>query len=62
LINLRLRELGKSQRWLANELNINESAVSKYVRGKTTPKKSLQEKLFRIFDLPYNTLDDLLEN
>src|SRR3989338_4118862 len=58
LINLRLKELGKSQKWLANELNITESATSRYVSGKTTPKRSLQEKLFRILRFPYNTLDD----
>src|SRR3989344_3221800 len=62
LINLRLKELGKSQKWLANELNITESATSRYVSGKTTPKRSLQEKLFRILRFPYNTLDDLLED
>ena len=29
--------------------------------GKTTPRKSLQEELFNTLELPYNTLDDLLE-
>jgi len=61
LIKQRLTELGKTQKWLAEQLGITEGPVSRYISGRTTPKKSLQEKLFRALEVPYHTLDDLLE-
>jgi len=61
LIRKRLRELDKSQRWLAKQLGITEGAVSRYVSGKNIPKKNLQPKLFETLDVPYKTIDDLLE-
>ncbi len=62
LIEQRLAELVKTQKWLAQQLGVTEGAVSRYLSGKTRPKKSLQENLFEILELPYQTLDDLVEN
>lgn len=53
--------LGRTQRKVAKELGVNESAVSRYVHGWTTPRKSLQKKLFKILQLPYKTIDDILD-
>ena len=61
LIQQRLTELRQTQKWLAEKLEITEGAVSRYISGKTTPRKSLQERLFNALGLPYKTLDDLLE-
>src|SRR3989344_2921007 len=57
LIKIRLDELGKTQRQVSNELGITESAVSRYISGRCTPRRSLQEKFFEILGLPYRTLD-----
>lgn len=59
LLKRRLVELKRSQVWLSRQLEITQGAVSRYVAGKTTPKKSLQKKLFDTLGLPYETLDDL---
>ncbi|HZX12397.1 MAG TPA: helix-turn-helix transcriptional regulator [Candidatus Nanoarchaeia archaeon] len=61
LIRQRLVELGKTQKWLAEQLGIAESSVSKYMGGRTTPRKSLQERLFNALQVEYKTLNDLVE-
>ena len=50
------------QKWLAYELEVTEGAVSRYASGKTTPRKSLQERLFEALELPYKTIDDFLQD
>jgi len=60
LVQQRLVELVQTQRWLAEQLGITQGAVSRYISGKTTPRKSLQEDLFNTLDLPYQTLDDIV--
>ncbi len=62
LIQYSLGELDKNQLWLSERLGISESAVSRYTSGETTPRASLQKKLFRVLNLPYKTLDDILKN
>ena len=61
LIKKGLKRLGKPQRWLAEQLGITGSAISRYASGITTPRKSLQAKLFEVLELPYSTIDDLLK-
>ena len=61
LIKQRLAELGKSQKWLSIQLRITEGAVSRYLSGRTTPRRNLQERLFETLELPYQTLEDLVE-
>lgn len=59
LIKGKLAELGKSQRWLSEQLGVSTGAVSKYAYGRATPSDQVQKKMFEVFDLPYETLDDL---
>ena len=61
LIKQRLIELGKTQRWLAQELGTTESSVSEYITGKSIPRQNMQKSLFETLRLPYQTLDDLLK-
>ena len=61
LIKTRLAELDRTQRWLAKQLGITEGAISRYISGRTTPRRSLQERLFETLELSYQTLDDLLD-
>lgn len=61
LIQQRLSKLEHTQRWLAEQLGITEGAVSRYISGKTTPRKSLQKRLFDALELPYQTLDDIFK-
>ncbi len=62
LIKDQLTKLGISQKRLAIELGITEGAISRYASGRTTPRKDLQPKLFEVLKLPYQTIDDLLED
>ncbi|MDP3727934.1 MAG: helix-turn-helix transcriptional regulator, partial [bacterium] len=61
LVKRRLKELGKNQSWLAEELGISRQVISYYVKGKSIPKGDILEKLYSSLDVPYKTLDDLLE-
>ncbi|MDP6548117.1 MAG: helix-turn-helix transcriptional regulator [Candidatus Woesearchaeota archaeon] len=61
LIRRKLKELGKNQSWLAEEIGVTRQTVSLYVKGKTVPKDDLLQKLYSSLDVPYGTLDDLLE-
>ena len=62
LITRRLKELGKNQSWLAEEIGVTRQAVSLYVKGRTTPTNDLLQKLYSSLDVTYETLDDLLED
>jgi len=62
LIKRELTRMGKSQGWLAEQLGVTGGAVSRYVSGRTTPRKNLHQKLLEVLELPYQCLDDLLEH
>mgnify|MGYP001603000995 CR=1 FL=1 len=62
LIKRRLGKLNKTQRWLSGRLGITEGTVSRYLSGKTTPRRGLQQRLFEELGLNYKTLDELLED
>ena len=62
LIKRRLGELGKTQKWLSGQLGITDVAVSRYLSGKTTPRRILQERLFKELGLDYERLDALLKD
>jgi hypothetical protein len=60
ILKQRLDEIGMTNSWLAEQLGITEGAVSRYLHAKTTPRFSRQEEIFRLLDLPYKTIDDVL--
>ena len=62
LIQKRLKELGKNQSWLAEKMGVTHQTVSLYVKGRSTPTDDLLKRLYSSLDVPYKTLDDLLEN
>ena len=61
LIKSKLKELGKSQNWLAKELCITKQAVSQYVHGESFPKEEIQEKLDRILLMSKDNLEGRVE-
>ena len=61
LITRRLEELGRNQSWLADEIGVTRQTVWSYVKGRSTPKDDLLKRLYSSLDVPYETLDDLLE-
>jgi len=61
LIKKRLKELGKNQSWLAREMDIAEPTVSSYVQCRNFPREDLRERLYFSLEVPYKTLDDLLD-
>ena len=70
LIGIGLTSIDKDQNWLAEELEITPGIVSRYSSGKTLPRRSLQPKFFEslglgyktVDEIPYKTLNDLIEN
>jgi len=61
LIKRRLKELGKNQSWLSKQIGVPGESVSKYVQGKYIPNDRVLERLYSTLEVPYQTLDDLLE-
>ncbi len=61
LIRDRLKELGKNQSWLSLQIDVSRESVSNYVKGECMPKREILEKLFSALQVPYHTLDDVLE-
>jgi predicted transcriptional regulator len=61
LIRERLIELDESQWWLAKQIGKSQPSVYGYASGKTLPKKDTLKKIFEVLELPYETLDDLLD-
>jgi len=56
-----LEKKNKNQIWLAEELGISNQTVSNYINGINLPKKEYQQRLFEALDLPYQSIDDLIE-
>lgn len=56
-----LKERGR-QAWLAREVNIHEKEVFLYKNGSKIPNKELLGQIFNALNLPYKTLDDILQN
>ena len=65
MIDNRLKELGRNQSWLAEQLGVSKQAVSLYVQGKSKPKGEKLDKLFGVLNINNmgrpKILDDLLE-
>ncbi len=61
LIVTRLKELGRNQSWLAREIKVTRQAVSLYAQGRSVPTEDLLESLYFFLDIPYKTVDHLLE-
>ncbi|MBI2151197.1 hypothetical protein HYU21_00535 [Candidatus Woesearchaeota archaeon] len=61
LINNRLKELNKTQLWLAGELGVTPQAVCKYAKGTSLPKANILSSIFYTLKVPYKTIDDLIE-
>lgn len=61
LIINRLKREKKNSSWLAEQLGVTRQSVDLYKRGKSIPKKATLEKLFSVLELPYRSIDDLLE-
>jgi hypothetical protein len=57
----RLRILGRSEYWLAQQLGLTEKAVYNYTQGYSIPKRPNLESMFQLLQVEYKTLDDLLQ-
>ncbi len=60
LIRQKLRELGESQQWLAEQLGIAKSCVSNYAQGKLIPRQERLKKLYAVLGISRGTLEDRL--
>jgi transposase len=62
LIERRLKELRKNQSWLSWQIGVSRETASIYTHGKSIPNKKRLERLFSALDVPYRTMEDLLED
>ena len=60
LINQRLGELGKTQKWLAEGIGVIKPTVSLYAAGREFPSDSILDRLFVELKLDFKILDYLL--
>lgn len=51
-----LKERGKTNKWLATELNVTEAAISNIVRGKNYPTYDLLERMAEVLEVKVATL------
>lgn len=51
-----LKERGKTNKWLATELNVTEVAISNIVRGKNYPTYDLLERMAELLEVKMSTL------
>jgi transcriptional regulator with XRE-family HTH domain len=51
-----LKERGKTAKWLANELQVTEVAISNIVRGKNYPTYDLLERMAQVLNVKLSTL------
>lgn len=56
-----LRETKKTARELAREVGVTGQAIQEHKKGNVLPKENLQEKIFQALNMPYKTLDDVLQ-
>ena len=61
LIQMRLEHRGQSLQWLADELGVNRTTALRYSQGTRFPPVDVQEKIFQKLELPYKTIDDIIE-
>lgn len=58
IINARLsdeiRNTGKTQKWIATQLNINQSNISDYITGRSLPALDTFSDLCQLLDLDAN--------
>ena len=54
-----LKTKGIKQVWIANKLGVSEVTVSKWVSGRSVPKKAHLEKLSQLLDVPVKTMVNL---
>jgi len=58
LIKKRLKEIGKKEYWLADQLGVNKNTVYSYISGTNKPAYRFQKKLFELLGLPYQTIEE----
>ncbi len=58
----KLQQLHKTQQWLAANLEISHAAVSRYASGQTLPKRKYEKAIFELLEVPYKTLDELIQH
>ncbi|MDD5192765.1 MAG: helix-turn-helix transcriptional regulator [Candidatus Nanoarchaeia archaeon] len=57
-----LEGVDENYSWLAKQLGILRASVSQYVNFKAIPSPEIQEKIFKIFNLPYRSIDDAVNS
>jgi len=58
MIKKRLKEIGKKEKWLADQLGVSKNAVNSYISGTNKPAYRFHKKFFELLGLPYQTMDD----
>lgn len=62
IIVQRLDEMGKTQRWLAQELGVNKSTMIQYAHGKLIPRGERRKKLCEVLQVDESILEKIINN
>ena len=60
LITGRLSDMGKSQKWLAEEIGVSRQMIFNYCHGLNLPSKEKAQEIANLLGLSYRTIDDLI--
>ena len=62
LIKLRLDFLDETQSWLAKQVGVSQSDISRYVSRGHIPREEVFQKICVVLQAPYKNLDELVED
>jgi len=51
-----LQQQGRKKLWVAEQLNVDRSTVTRWVKGQTKPRRKYQVQLARLLNIPVEEL------
>lgn len=55
-LSLILSEQGRKKSWLAAQLKVDRSTITRWVKGETTPRKRRKTQIARLLDINVNEI------
>lgn len=60
IIKTKLKELNKTQQWLASMLDVSKAAIYKYVSARAIPRKDIRGLMYRTLNIDGDNLENLI--
>lgn len=61
IIKTKLKELNKTQQWLASMLDVSKAAIYKYVSARAIPRKDIRRIMYRTLNIDGSNLESLIQ-